>query len=184
MFHLPAPVVIGVDEFAWRRRHRYGTLIVDLVCRQPVDLLPTDTSDEFARWLRLRPLVDVVVQDRDQAYALAVCRAAPAALQVADRFRLVHNLLEAFRTFVYSKRWIAPQPARSTPVPVTSAPSWPVRGPTPRKAICGNRCSPLEGRARRFAPSPARRGSTALPSGATSIASRHRSIQNASTVHR
>jgi transposase len=94
--------VIGIDEWAWRRRQRYGTLICDLERQQVADLLPDRDPATVRTWLLLHPEVSVVARDRAGGYAGAIADAAPQALQVADRWHLMENASAAFLQAVRS----------------------------------------------------------------------------------
>lgn len=90
------PVVIGIDDWAWKRGQRYGTVICDLQRRRIVDLLPDREPATLEVWLAAHPEIAIVARDRGGGYGQAVARARPDVLQVADRWHLMENASAAF----------------------------------------------------------------------------------------
>jgi transposase len=91
--------VLGVDDWAIRRGLTYGTILVDLERGAVIDLLPGRDGEPLKRWLQAHPGVAVISRDRAGAYAQAGAEAAPAALQVADRWHLLKNVREMLERF-------------------------------------------------------------------------------------
>ncbi len=104
---LPAaspPCVLGIDEWAWKKGRSYGTIVVDLERKQPVDLLPDRDAERVAAWLKKRSTVEIIVRDRSGLFADGALRGAPKAIQVVDRYHLIKNLVEAIERFYLRKR--------------------------------------------------------------------------------
>ena len=96
--------VLGVDDWAKRKGHSYGTILVDLERRRVVDLLPDRSAEGFRDWLEKYPGVEVVSRDRFQPYMDVITTAAPGALQVADRPHLLKNLTDAVERVLERER--------------------------------------------------------------------------------
>ena len=88
------PKILGVDDFAFRKGQKYGTILVNLETHQPIALLADRKAETLATWLQEHPGIEVLSRDRSKTYKSAMDKAAPEAIQVADRFHLAKNLRE------------------------------------------------------------------------------------------
>lgn len=86
---------IGVDDFAYKKRHTYGTIIVDEKTHKPVAVLEGRDGITLKEWLQKNKQVKTVTRDRASAYAKAIEEILPDCMQIADRFHLHQNLMEA-----------------------------------------------------------------------------------------
>jgi transposase len=87
-------VALGVDDWSQRKGHIFGTILVNLEAHKVIDLLPDRTAVSLATWLKTQAKLEVVTRDRAGAFAEAIRRSAPNAVQVADRFHLLKNLTD------------------------------------------------------------------------------------------
>jgi transposase len=91
------PTIVGIDDWAWKQIHRYGTLLCYLKRCKTSALLPDREPASAEAWLARQHQICIVARDRGGGYAVAAQRALPHAVQVADRWHLMEN---ASRTFL------------------------------------------------------------------------------------
>jgi hypothetical protein len=96
--------VLGIDDWAFRRGHRYGTILVDLERHEVIDLLEDRQAESVIAWLKRHPEITVITRDRSGEYAEAAGKGAPQATQVADRWHLLHNLADALEEFLLQNK--------------------------------------------------------------------------------
>jgi transposase len=118
---VPDLQAVGIDEWAWRRGHRYGTILVDLASHRVVDLLPDRVGASVAAWLAQHPTITVVCRDRSDLYADGIRRGRPDAVQVVDRFHLVNNLRQALEACLIDRRSALQAAAVCTAMALTPA---------------------------------------------------------------
>ena len=125
---------VGIDEWAWHRGHRYGTLIVNLDTHRPLVLLPGRDQRTLATWFRKYPEIQIVSRDRSGVYATAAREGAPQARQVADRWHLLKNIGDAPERMMYRHipliRLVASELSpKKSPEPELSVPAASLRRP-------------------------------------------------------
>lgn len=96
--------VLGVDDFAFRKGHTYGTVLVDLERRRVVDLLPERSQEALVAWLDRHPGIEFAARDRSNTYREALAKGAPDTVQVTDRWHLLHNLALTLEEFLLQKQ--------------------------------------------------------------------------------
>ena len=128
----PPPRFVGIDDWAWRKGQRYGTIVVDLERSDVVDLLPDRDPDTVKEWLNEHPGVELISRDRWSDYAKASAEAAPQAQQIADRWHLLKNLREAIERLFERHSTVIGEAIKAA-----ETPSEPVSNPTTTEAGSG-----------------------------------------------
>jgi transposase len=144
------PRVVGVDDWAKRKGSSYAAIVCDLERHRVIDLLPDRTAPTFAAWLKERPGIEVISRDRAGSFAEGATQGAPDALQVADRWHLLHNLGDAVEEYLKRQHRHLPQAT----TPLLESPSAPLAQPKPERRPRTDRSKrergPLASRARRL----------------------------------
>jgi len=118
----PPPPVVGIDDWAWRKGHRDGTLVIDVERGCPIDVLEDRWAEMVADWFKAHPEVQSVARARAEAYASGIRQGAPEATQVADRFHLLQHLAATLaEVFSAHHRDLAALHEATRPAPVRLA---------------------------------------------------------------
>ena len=168
-------IVVGIDDWAFRRNHRYGTIVCDLERRRIVALLPDREIATVRAWLSDHPEIRIVSRDRGGGYGEAAAKALPGAIQVADRWHLMENASAAFLDAVRRSMRVIRTAIGATTINPTCSP---VRNGCNTRGICDAkrpmprswRSSEMQCRSRRSSVGPG----TAVNSFARSVAARAR----------
>jgi transposase len=99
----PEVRVLGIDDWALKKGQDYGTLLVDLEKHQAIDVLPDRTQHTLGAWLQNHPEIEIISRDRSFEYKASIETAAPQAIQVVDRWHLLHNLQEKLQEIIPSQ---------------------------------------------------------------------------------
>jgi len=115
--------VLGVDDWAIKKGQHYGTILVDLEQRRPIDLLRGREANPLKEWLKDHPEIEIITRDRSGAYADGSRQGAPQAQQVADRWHLLKNCNEAFEKIIKRHQKLIREAIEKIPVPAEAFPS-------------------------------------------------------------
>jgi transposase len=114
----PEPVIepstiIGVDDWAFKKGMRYGTIIINQKASKVIEILPDRDSETLETWLKEHPEISCVTRDRSYTYKNAIENILPNAVQIADRWHLIKNLLETIQLFLLNHNQMLIETAKS-----------------------------------------------------------------------
>lgn len=91
---------IAIDDWAYRKGYSYGTIICNLETNRPIDIFKGRNREDLERWLSSNKEVLIATRDRSISYKAALNNICPNAMQVADRFHIVKNILETLSEYI------------------------------------------------------------------------------------
>ncbi|WP_280528554.1 transposase [Tissierella praeacuta] len=115
---------VCIDDFVFKKRYSYGTIMVDLDSHRIIDILDSRDKEPVIEWLRNYPSIEIVSRDGSQVYASAITEAHPGAVQISDRFHLLKNLSEAVGKYMFR---LFPARVEIPDTATTRTPTTPIR---------------------------------------------------------
>ncbi|WP_341533986.1 ISL3 family transposase [Sporosalibacterium faouarense] len=91
---------VCIDDFAIKKRAKYGTVMIDIESRKIVDILESRDYEDVKNWLETFPNIELVSRDGSIVYKKAVEDAHPGAIQINDRFHILKNLTDYFKQLI------------------------------------------------------------------------------------
>lgn len=123
---------VGIDDFAFKKRKKYGTIFIDLLTGEILDFLPNRNKESVKDWLIEHPEIQLITRDRSKSYKSATEEASPKIKQVGDRWHIFQHLFDAVKKTIKSivpPKWKPPgqdsafqQSSSSRPLPKRLAP--------------------------------------------------------------
>jgi transposase len=137
-----SPRLVGIDDWAWLKGQKYGTIVVDLETSEVIDLLPDRDAVTVGTWLAAHPYIELVSRDRASAYSQAATESASQAQQVADRWHLLKNVREAIERLLErhlpvitdALKPVDPDPKRGDALPGGTPDAATTSEPTPQES--------------------------------------------------
>lgn len=95
--------IVGIDDFAIKKRYTYGTIMINHQTKKIVDMIPSREINDLNVWLSKFINLNIISRDGSIIYKNAIDISLPQVKQVSDRFHLLKGLSEAISSDIRSK---------------------------------------------------------------------------------
>lgn len=100
---VPAPACICLDDYAQKKGHIYGTVIVDQITHKPITLLAGRGEGNLKKYLEENPQIQYITCDRGQCFIKVINQALPGAVRICDRFHLIKDMVDVMTGEIASR---------------------------------------------------------------------------------
>lgn len=91
---------VCIDDFAFKKGHTYGTVMVDIETHKIIDMIDSRDTQDVTKWLKEFPNLEIVSRDGSVSYRKAITEANENIVQVSDRFHLLKGLTDAAKKYI------------------------------------------------------------------------------------
>lgn len=92
--------IIGIDDFAYKKGHNYGTVVVNQTTHAPIDLFDGRDTPSIELWLRKHPEIKTITRDGGLCFKKAISNVSPNIEQIRDRYHLMQDFSLYINRFV------------------------------------------------------------------------------------